>query len=393
MKKVLLSFSVIFLSFNLTQAQVLNEIIYDPLGGDGGSTPGEWIEIFGSSGTDIGCFVITDGDWTVTIPSGTTIPASGFYVIGNANFANTPGMANGSTAVDLDVSTCMCTGGSTAMGLTNGGEHVGLFNASQTFVDGVIYGSPSASNLPSGTETTTAVGACPSVTIDNGAAAVSYTSVSGSSNGIARDADGTGVWENITGLEATPGSSNLSSLPISLVNFEATSIEEQQAIHLKWATASEENNEYFSIQHSTDGITFREVGTQDGLGNASVVNTYDFMHKNLGTGTHYYRLQQMDFDGTYEYTNVVTATLRSNGFAISVFPNPTVDNVNILPEKPFSKNAYFQLLNIQGQIVQEYSLPEDALSFELEMNDFAKGVYYIRLQIENEITTHKIVKQ
>ena len=86
-------------------------------------------------GTDLSCYVLSDGDWTIVIPNGTTVPADGFFVIADPNDVDTDVVGS----VDLDISTCACTAGSSIPLLTNGGEHVGLYDASHTLVDGIIW--------------------------------------------------------------------------------------------------------------------------------------------------------------------------------------------------------------------------------------------------------------
>ncbi|MFK8105131.1 MAG: lamin tail domain-containing protein, partial [Saprospiraceae bacterium] len=127
----------------------INEIMARPLNNDGTSGAvgtGEWLELIGAPGTDIGCTVLTDGDWTVTIPPGTTIPADGFYMIGFAGL--TPG------PVDLDLFTCACT---TEAGISvdetfimsNNGEYIAMFDGTGTFLEGLIFGNPTGLNAPS----------------------------------------------------------------------------------------------------------------------------------------------------------------------------------------------------------------------------------------------------
>ena len=173
---------------------VLNEIMYRPVNFNGiNPNTGEYIELIGPPGANIGCYVLTDGDWTITIPPGTLIPADGLFTIGND-------IAWGAGTFDLDAENCGCfTDGAGGLGLlilTDGGEYVALYDGSGTFVQGVLYGSPSAGNTPSGQViSTSATSGCPTfVTIPN---APSFeTAPSGFANGtsIIRNPDATGTW-------------------------------------------------------------------------------------------------------------------------------------------------------------------------------------------------------
>ena len=129
----------------------LNEILYRPgTGLNNGTSPnaGEHLELIGPPGADISCYILSDGDWTITIPPGTTIPSDGFFTIGND-------VVWGAGTFDLDAENCNCftdgNGGSGLLILTDGGETVALFDPTGTFVDGVVYGNPSLGNQPYGT--------------------------------------------------------------------------------------------------------------------------------------------------------------------------------------------------------------------------------------------------
>lgn len=379
MKKVILSFILILFSFGHLLSQFISEVDSDQTGSD----TEEFVEIAGTPGASLTGYilVVINGGSAVNGSDdevlrchdldGQTFDANGFFTIGNAtgvNWTVTPSsgwLQNGPDAVAL-VQTASCPSIGTACTSIGG-----------TIVSALVYDASTPS--PDDTGLLSCVGET-----------VQYS----------ENQNGNGTTESLqfdgtTWFAAAPtmGAANMAGLPISLVSFDAKPMENEKAIKLVWATSSEEDNEYFSIEHSTDGITFREVGIQMGTGNSNVVSTYNFMHDDLAIGTHYYRLLQVDYDGVFDYSEVITATLRNNGTAISLFPNPTIDKVNIQVGKPFSKHSYFQLLNIQGQIVREHSLPQDVSSFDLEMSDFPTGVYYIQLRLDNELTTHKIIKQ
>ncbi|HHB79077.1 MAG TPA: lamin tail domain-containing protein [Saprospiraceae bacterium] len=145
MKTTLLS--IVFMIFSIAvNGQSINEVMYDPVSNDG--VGGEYIELYGTPGTDIGCYMVSDGDWVVVIPNGTTIPADGFFVIANA-----PLVDGDSTDVDLDVSTCACNSDpNNYITLTNSGEFVALFDNAGNILDGIIFEENVVgnSNAPSG---------------------------------------------------------------------------------------------------------------------------------------------------------------------------------------------------------------------------------------------------
>ena len=224
MKIQSLLFLVIFLlimpfnSHDLLGQVAINEVLYDPDGVDGGSTPGEWIELYAVSDIDLGCFSLTDGDWVITIPAGTQLSAGETYVIGYQgtdpdNGANTGDTLVRSISVDLDISTCNCTAGSGVLNLTNGGEFIALFDDLGTFLEGVIFDGPSAGNSPSdpaNNGTSVLVGDCTSEnTLDVTANSANFSEVDDAENGFQRIPDGTGSFSIAESKDAlTPGALN-----------------------------------------------------------------------------------------------------------------------------------------------------------------------------------------
>ena len=93
------------------------------------------------------------------------------------------------------------------------------------------------------------------------------------------------------------------ALPVEIINFNATS--DNDHIDLTWSTASENNNDYFTIEKSNDGINFESLANIDGAGNSNTLINYSYIDKNPFEGLNYYRLKQTDFNGNFIYSNVV----------------------------------------------------------------------------------------
>ena len=93
------------------------------------------------------------------------------------------------------------------------------------------------------------------------------------------------------------------ALPITLVRFEG--IRSDSGFQLKWRTASEEGNDYFSVERSSDGFTFKSIGIVKGTGYASEFSDYEFVDRSPIFGANYYRLTQFDFDGSSSSSEVI----------------------------------------------------------------------------------------
>jgi hypothetical protein len=181
-------------------------------------------------------------------------------------------------------------------------------------------------------------------------------------------------------------------LPITLTSFEAKPTN-QKSINLTWQTASEENNDYFSIEHSAGGTSFREIAIQVGNGTTNIVQNYSFLHENVANGLNYYRLKQIDFDEKFEYSNIVTAKASHSYDDIILTPNPTSNVILIQTKTPYQRNADFQILNMQGQVVLSSVLQAGATDLELNIADFPVGIYYLQLFVDNDVMMKKIIKQ
>lgn len=151
-------------------------------------------------------------------------------------------------------------------------------------------------------------------------------------------------------------SESLSNLPVELSNFTAT--KETNAVTLNWTTLSEENNAGFDIEKSVNGKDFEVIGTVEGAGNSIDKIDYSFMDESPANGINYYRLKQTDFDGAFEYSEIVSVEMKANVQA-TIYPNPTADvltirgeiqaKVNIRVFNPFGELVYENIQSIDNQ--------------------------------------------
>ena len=219
-------FSTLLLSISAFVAQsqcvVINEVLVNAAGAcDGSCTPstGEWFELYNTctSSIDISCYVITDGDFAVTFPTGTFIEPNGFLVIGSINSG---------VAVDIDLGSCGCTsGGSNQIGIfTNSNEQLAFVDPFGEFQDGVFWGTGQFSATPS--FTTDPIGTCNPQTIPLSQSNPIFVGVASQSNNegftINRACDG-GDWQS-GGQAPTPGATNGGSIASAGFSASSTSI-------------------------------------------------------------------------------------------------------------------------------------------------------------------------
>jgi len=184
-------------------------------------------------------------------------------------------------------------------------------------------------------------------------------------------------------------------LPVELMAFDAQTTEGGKSL-LKWATASESNNAGFDIEASQDGVRFEKIGFVKGNGTTNGVKTYSFTDEKVASGLTYYRLKQVDIDGRFEYSKVISVLRKSDKFnAISVSPNPANDVLNIVVETKNDDDLEINLLDVFGETIkQQKTATQQGLNTKsLNLQDLPNGIYFLHLQQGTERIIRKIIKK
>lgn len=166
-------------------------------------------------------------------------------------------------------------------------------------------------------------------------------------------------------------------LPISLISFDATVCE--SSVCLTWQTASEVNNDFFTVERSKDGVSWAGVADIQGAGNSETILNYHTMDTSPFSGVSYYRLKQTDFDGAFEYAPIVSVSLdHQSNRGWTIYPNPSRDILHI---KGFSPHLHpVKFYNNMGQdvtslvAIAQYS--ESQMQFDI--SSLAPGMYHIK---------------
>ncbi|MGB5288018.1 MAG: reprolysin-like metallopeptidase [Ignavibacteriaceae bacterium] len=168
-------------------------------------------------------------------------------------------------------------------------------------------------------------------------------------------------------------------IPVELTAFFALSTE--KGILLKWTTASESNNSGFMIERSSDKITFGEVSFVNGKGTTTEVTDYEYTDNISRAGKYYYRLKQIDFDGTFTYSNIIESEINGpDVFNLSQnYPNPFNPSTIIKFSLPVDSQVRIELFNTLGEKVDEltnrdYSIGNHEINFDA--SKLSNGVYY-----------------
>jgi hypothetical protein len=190
------------------------------------------------------------------------------------------------------------------------------------------------------------------------------------------------------GALANNGEGN-NPLPVELVDFTGEKIE--NVIRLKWSTASEINNEKFILEHTTDlNEPFSVLGEEPGNGNSTEIIEYSFTHNSPVGGVNYYRLKQVDFDGTESISRVISVLFNLDRRAVefTVYPNPVMDdyfNLELSGLQP-EQEVPFGVVDLQGNYVIGDTFLSGTNGVVIEkidgMNSVKSGVYFVVVVID-----------
>lgn len=185
-----------------------------------------------------------------------------------------------------------------------------------------------------------------------------------------------------------------SPLPVTLESFEAVFNEDQ--VEFYWATASEQNSDYFVVERSKNGEIWDEVVWVDAAENSSSrIEYYDYDSEPL-YGKSYYRLVQYDLNGDFEIFNIVPVENLEGGLvAFDIFPNPTTsDNINLSFKGFEGKELLVVLRDISGKEyyskVEIVSTENDIIAYSPDLT-LPKGIYLITASSANELYSQKII--
>jgi Secretion system C-terminal sorting domain len=222
------------------------------------------------------------------------------------------------------------------------------------------------------------------------------------------DFDGSGSSGSVTALGTAGGAvpyqitdaylakygCDLVVLPIELLNFTATT-QNNKNVLLNWTTLTETNNEWFNIEHSTDGINFSLIDVLPGAGNSYSEKNYTLNHATPVSGHNYYRIKQIDYDGKFSYSNIESAYIGALSI-VNVYPNPAADIIQVVVGSEDEASIEVQVINVIGQRIKsvQQNLLGGYTTVEINVSDIAQGVYAVKvITPTGEHTEKEFLKQ
>ncbi|MFH2143330.1 MAG: hypothetical protein ABIJ97_12975 [Bacteroidota bacterium] len=209
-------------------------------------------------------------------------------------------------------------------------------------------------------------------------------------------------WEASEGELTGPVILKQATLPVELISF--TGYLEDNVVKLVWSTASEINNDFFQVEKSQNGFDYNILSIVKGNGTTNSINNYTAFDDIPAKGTTYYRLKQIDFDGKFEYSDLISVNYQGDLLAeckFKIAPNPCIGICNVLLEDCLSADnneITFFIYDAFGNSVlasspKTISQGEAKFSFDSK-NKLSPGMYIVRgnaskKQIEERIIINK----
>jgi hypothetical protein len=200
---------------------------------------------------------------------------------------------------------------------------------------------------------------------------------------------------NCTYWSYTPFTDNYGSstcvLPITLIRFTANE-NDQGMIDLDWATASETDENYYTLERSTDAKNFTKFAKVKGAGTTTSKTTYAVTDTVIvEENTVYYRLSQTDMNGATNTFNVIEVN-KTRNFSVSVYPNPSTGNFNLDFSSAAGNFIMVELMNAGGKTLSSKLYMGSGGMQHHTIEDLDAGVYFLTLKINGQVIHKKLVK-
>ncbi len=198
--------------------------------------------------------------------------------------------------------------------------------------------------------------------------------------------------QNSGGEYTLASDSSKNALPVKLLSFEAKKIPGNKVL-LFWQTAWEQNCSHFEVEKNEDisnNQIWKQLGKVNGKGNTNQMHNYQFTDNNMlpikgDNSSVYYRIRQIDFDGRFEYSPILTINPEEKTADIIIFPNPAKTEVFVLSSKEISS---IELLDLNGKCIIKVSK-----SNRLAIENIESGIYILKICQGEEIILKKVIKE
>lgn len=170
-------------------------------------------------------------------------------------------------------------------------------------------------------------------------------------------------------------------LPVEIVSFAAKNRAED--VLLEWVTSTEINNQLFTIERSKDAQTWQPLADIAGAGNSHEVKQYSFVDSAPLLGLQYYRLKQMDFDGSVNYSKTISINWHKEEVSLKVYPNPTFEQITI-DWGDVLEQVEIQIYDVAGNLVLSSNGAKTEKQ-EVDVSNLKVGIYLVQVSQNGSI--------
>ena len=185
-------------------------------------------------------------------------------------------------------------------------------------------------------------------------------------------------------------------LPIELADFTTVYNKEEKGADIYWKTDSQRDNDYFTIEKSTDGNNFYELASVDGAGTTNMPTEYFAFDPEIGLGVTYYRLKQTDFNGEFKYSVLRSINvLPEVNDVLTLFPNPTNGKTEVIFNTYQNEISYMTVTDSKGFVLlnKEIECKAGGNITEIDLTDNAHGIYFVTITTANKVYSSKLIKE
>ena len=185
-------------------------------------------------------------------------------------------------------------------------------------------------------------------------------------------------------------------LPIELTSFTATC--DGKSALVEWTTATERNNDYFIVEHSDDAINFTELARVAGAGNSIEPLDYAYTDYGIHGGDNYYRLVQVDYDGTRSVSDIVVVNCIETAAGepdVLAYPNPFDGELTLELDNFDNRPARIDVYDMLGKLIytDKVASPQNYYETVLNLSNLPPATYTVRVSTADFVINRKVVKQ
>ncbi|MBK7297724.1 MAG: T9SS type A sorting domain-containing protein [Flavobacteriales bacterium] len=207
--------------------------------------------------------------------------------------------------------------------------------------------------------------------------------------------DITGQSFNLTWNLSTPDMLDCTVLPVELIEFNALALKDR--VLVSWKTQTESNSDRYIIEHSIDAERFDPIGHVIAAGTSLETIDYEYFHEHPRTGINYYRLKQLDLDGSHTYSSVAPVEFKSDNNVLLPRPNPANSSIQIDLPVGYSDQVVLNIFDGSGRMVRviRVALANEPSFVNIPVGDLDAGIYSIHLfdRQENQIGSGRFMKE